>query len=156
MKSLKFLFVAILAAFVFVSCDNKEPEPDGKDFHKGPIVLNWGNAASVNGKVFEIGMDNWEEDFQLVAHLDLKNATSESKAFTLKEIRKYDLSLASSALCTNGQCNFGNGKEEQLWEIGTIEAADHLDISLDLIPSDVEKANVFATEFILSDGTNEV
>lgn len=155
MKSLKFLFVAVLAAFVFVSCDNKEPEPDGKNFHKGPIVLNWGNAADVNGKTFEIGMDNWEDDFQLVVHVELSNATSSSKTFTLNEVRNYDLTDAFSAVCID-QCMSSNNEKEQLWEIGTIEAGSKLNISLDLAPMNTEEAKVFNSEFTFSDGTEEV
>ena len=74
MKSLKFLFVAVLAAFTFVSCDQ---QPDQGLEHKGPIVLNWGDAADVNGKTFEIGMDNWSaETSELILHVELTNTLS--------------------------------------------------------------------------------
>jgi hypothetical protein len=148
MKSLKFLFVAVLAAFVFVSCEQPAK------YYEGPIVINWGDAADVNGKTFEIGMANWEDEFQLVAHVELSNATSEAKTFTLKEVRNYDLADAFSAVCIN-QCMSSNGQNEQLWEIGTVEAGEVLGISLDLAPY-VEEAKVFNSEFTFSDGTEEV
>ena len=155
MKSLKFLFVAVLAAFVFVSCDNKEPEPDGKDFHKGPIVLNWGNAANVNGKIFEIGMDNYSaESTELIVHVELTNTTADAKTFTMKEVRKYDLTTAFPSVCTN-TCMPGDNKAEQLWSIGEVAAGAKQQVDLHLLPM-VETATVFQSEFTFSDGTDEV
>ena len=155
MKSLKFLFVAVLAAFVVVSCDNKEPEPDGKDFHKGPIVLNWGNAANVNGKTFEIGMDNWSaETYELILHVELTNTLSDAKTFTLKEVRGYDLTTAFASVCTS-QCMPGNSQAEQNWELGSVAAGDMMQVDLHLAPM-VETATSFPVEFTFSDGTDNV
>lgn len=152
MKSLKFLFVAVLAAFVFVSC---EKNPEGPKFHEGPIVLNWGNAADVNGKTFEIGMDNWSADtYELILHVELTNASSASKEFTLKEVRKYDLNSAFASVCTDN-CMPGDGKAEQVWNIGNVAAGAMQQVDLHLSPM-VETATVFPAEFTFSDGTEEV
>ena len=153
MKSLKFLFVAVLAAFVFVSC---EKNPEGPKFHEGPIVLNWGNAADVNGKTFEIGMDNWSADtYELILHVELTNASSASKEFTLKEVRKYDLNSAFASVCTEDNCMPGDGKAEQVWNIGDVAAGAMQQVDLHLSTM-VETATVFPAEFTFSDGTEEV
>lgn len=152
MKSLKFLFVAVLAAFTFVSCDQK---PEQNLEHKGPIVLNWGKASDVNGKTFEIGMDNWSADtYELIVHVELTNTLSDSKTFTIKEVRGYDLTTAFASLCTS-QCMPGNSQEEQNWEIGTVDAGDMMQVDLHLAPM-VETATTFPVEFTFSDGTDNV
>ena len=132
MKSLKFLFVAVLAAFALVSCDNGNG-PDKQtetEEHTGPVVLNWGNAADVNGKTFEIGMKSWsEETYELILHVKLNNTSSEAKEFTVKEVRKYDLTTAFASLCTSA-CMPGDGKAEQVWEIGTVPAGEMQTVDL--------------------------
>lgn len=158
MKSLKFLFVAVLAAFALVSCDNGTEKPDQKtetEEHTGPVVLNWGNAADVNGKTFEIGMKSWsEETYELILHVKLNNTSSEAKEFTVKEVRKYDLTTAFASLCTSA-CMPGDGKAEQVWEIGTVPAGEMQTVDLHLAPM-TEVATVFPAEFTFSDGTDNV
>ena len=152
MKSLKFLFVAVLAAFVFVSC---EKTPTSDKFYEGPIVLNWGNAADVNGKTFEIGMDNWDAELsELVLHVELTNTASEEKTFTLKEVRKYDLTSAFASVCTVN-CMPGDGKAEQIWSIGDVAAGEMQQVDLHLSPM-TEGDAIFTAEFTFSDGTEEV
>ena len=152
MKSLKFLFVAVLAAFTFVSCDQQS---DQDLEHKGPIVLNWGDAADVNGKTFEIGMDNWStETYELILHVELTNTLSDAKTFTLKEVRGYDLTTAFASVCTS-QCMPGNSQAEQTWELGSVAAGDMMQVDLHLAPM-VETATTFPVEFTFSDGTDNV
>ena len=157
MKSLKFLFVAVLAAFALVSCDNGNG-PDQQtetEEHTGPVVLNWGNAADVNGKTFEIGMKSWSaETYELILHVELKNASSEAKEFTVKEVRKYDLTTAFDSLCTSA-CMPGDGKAEQVWAIGVVPAGEMQTVDLHLAPM-TEVATVFPAEFTFSDGTDNV
>lgn len=151
MKSLKFLLVAVLAAFVFVSCETKGP-----DFYQGPVELNWGNAADVNGKTFEIGMDNWSVDtYELILHVELTNAAASNKTFTLKEVRKYDLTTAFASVCTSACMPGDMQKTEQLWTIGEVPAGEMQQVDLHLAPM-VETATVFQSEFTFSDGTEEV
>lgn len=158
MKSLKFLFVAVLAAFAFVSCE-KNPEPGqgqepGKE-HTGKLVINWGNAADVNGKTYEIGMASWSADtYELILHVELKNNSDAEKEFTVKEVRKYDLTTAFASLCTSA-CMPGDGKPEQVWEIGTVAAGDVQTVDLHLAPM-TDVATTFPAEFTFSDGTEEV
>ncbi len=156
MKSLKFLFVAVLAAFTFVSCE-KTPEGQGGEGkeHTGKLVINWGNAADVNGKTYEIGMASWSADtYELILHVELKNNSGADKEFTVKEVRKYDLTTAFASLCTSA-CMPGDGKPEQVWEIGTVAAGEVQTVDLHLAPM-VETATVFPAEFTFSDGTEEV
>lgn len=170
MKSLKFLFVAVLAAFAFVSCEkNPEPgkgnEPEPGKEHTGKLVINWGNAADVNGKTYEIGMASWSADtYELILHVELKNNSGAEKEFTVKEVRKYDLTTAFASLCTSN-CMPGDGKPEQVWEIGTVANGDVQTVDLHLAPlpeydeatgEPVYKAGVFPAEFTFSDGTEEV
>ncbi len=152
MKSLKFLFVAVLATFAFVSCDTETPT--GGD-HEGPIVLNWGDAAEVNGKTFEVGMANWSADtYELIVHVELTNNSAEDKEFTIKEVRKYDLTTAFASLCTSA-CMPGDGKSEQVWEIGIVSAGEMQQVDLHLAPM-TEVATTFPAEFTFSDGTDNV
>jgi hypothetical protein len=159
MKTMKFLAAVILSALVFVGCDPVEPE--GPTMHKGPIVVNWGNASDVNGKTFDVGMDNWDaEMYQMVVHMMLKNTTSEDKTFTLKETRKYDVEKASSTVCVT-QCMSGKpGEVETEWPIGKVKAGETLNegnggVSIDLAPM-VEEATMFTADFVLTDGVDEV
>ena len=155
MKSLKFLFVAVLAAFALVSCDNGTEKPTETTEHTGPVVLNWGKASDVNGKTFEIGMKSWSADtYELIVHVELTNTLSDSKTFTIKEVRGYDLTTAFASLCTS-QCMPGNSQEEQNWEIGTVDAGDMMQVDLHLAPM-VETATTFPVEFTFSDGTDNV
>lgn len=161
MKTLKFLVFALLAVFVFIACDNKEPgsgqpeNPSGPEMHKGAIVLNWGKSADVAGKTFEIGMDNWVEDAgELQVHLELTNESSESKAFKLLEVRKYDPAKAWSSVCASGSgCMGGDNQAEQEWDLQTIAAGEMLDVQLHILPYE---AGVFSADFTVTDGTDEV
>ena len=87
MKTMKFLAAVILSALVFVGCDPVEPE--GPTMHKGPIVVNWGNASDVNGKTFDVGMDNWDaEMYQMVVHMMLKNTLTYLKLLRRNKYEK--------------------------------------------------------------------
>ena len=152
MKSLKFLLVAVLAAFVFVGCEEKTPE---NTEHKGPTVLNWGADTEVNGKTFEVGMASWSaETYELIVHVELTNTLADSKSFTLKEVRGYDLTAGFASVCTD-RCMPGNSQAEQTWELGSVAAGDMMQVDLHLAPM-VETATTFPVEFTFSDGTDNV
>ena len=176
MKTLKFFAVVIAAFAMLVACEPQETPttddnkpgtndttavdtvptlPPTQELEKVAIDLVWGSATEINGKVFEVGMANYDELFyEMIVHVTLSNPTDEAKIFTMKEVRSYDLEKAMASVCISN-CTPGNQKAEQDWQIGTVAAGSKVQVDLHLMPV-TEEATVFPAEFTFSDGKEEV
>jgi hypothetical protein len=156
MKALKFLLMAVVAVALF-SCDPQDPKASftltyGYEMDDmGEVIPNTGVEIK-NGDVIDVTMDHYEWG-EIVAHVLLTNNGS-AATFTTKEVRNYDYTKYVPSFCVT-LCMMGNGQQEQLWEVGEIDANATQDLAMHLRVNDQESA-VCPGVFTISNGTESI